>query len=188
MQLTHISVIPLSLSYQTYFTLTFHYESVYQEAPSKPLSCLHITNINQYQTSVVCFLPGTTITLAVYFCWIFTLPCVFPPRHYHYTEVYFWSPCTIPSMFSPRHYLHTSLFLLNIYFTLCVSSQALPLHCSLFLVIYYSLCFLPGTTIILQSISGHHVLFPGTTITLNSVSGHHVLFPVCFLSGTIFTL
>jgi hypothetical protein len=51
------------------------------------------------------FLPGTNTTLQSV---LFTMPCVIPPRHYHYSPV-----CAVCS-------------------ALCVSSQALPSHCSLF--------------------------------------------------------
>jgi hypothetical protein len=111
-----------------------------------------------YLTAPCDFLPGTTITQQSTPAQLCTVAFVFPPRHYHYTAVY---PC--PTVYcglcvsSQALPLHSSLPLLTVYCGLCVSSQALPLYSSLPLphCVLWPLCFLPGTTIMLESISHH---------------------------------
>jgi hypothetical protein len=151
----------------------------------------------------VCFLPGTTITLQSvlmsYYalcvssqalplhsslCSQLTKPCVFPPRHYHYTPVcahYLLStvcflPGTtntlqsvlttyMPCVFPPRHYYYTPVCAHYLLSPVCVSSQALPLHSSL-----CSLLPMP-------------CVFPPRHYHYTPVCAHYFLCPVCFLLG-----
>jgi hypothetical protein len=158
-------------------TITLH--SVLTTCPVCFLPGTTITLLSVLTTCPVCFLPGTNITLhsvlTTYcalcvssqalplhciLCSLLTVPCLFPPRHYHYTA---FCAHYLPSVFPPRHYHYTAVYA---HYLLCL------------------VCFLPGTTITLHSVlTTCPVCFlPGTTITLHSVLP---TCPVCFFLGTV---
>jgi hypothetical protein len=135
----------------------------------------------------LCFLPDTTITVQSA---LFTMPRVFPPRHYHYSPVcavyyalsvsYQTLPllsslcCLLFPVFPTRHQHYNRVC--TIYCTLCVSVQTLPLLSSLCCLLCPE-CFLPGTTITLQS-----VLF---TMPWVFPPRHYHFSPVCAVYYTL---
>jgi hypothetical protein len=118
----------------------------------------------------VCFLPGTTATIHsvlltmpcvipprhyhytahTSLCHLFTISCVFPPRHYHYTaHCCLCSLSTVSYLFPLRHYPYTPVC--ADYYALSDSYQALPLLSRLCCLLC-QVCFLAGTTLKLQSL------------------------------------